>query len=135
MTLLYIVVYLYLFYTMEYFNNITNLNELKLIYRRLAMLNHPDMGGNIEVMKKINIEFELTKKQLINQGRIFDNLKVGDSVIINGSTSIVISVKRNSFTAQSEYTQRQAEFSKSTGVCIVNPKFKVTIPKMINNAN
>lgn len=98
------------------------------------MLNHPDMGGDIEVMKKINIEFELIKKQINTQNKLFNDLKVGDSVVINGSTSMVISVNLSSFTAQSEYTQRKAEFSKSTGVCINNPKFKVTIPKMINNA-
>lgn len=99
------------------------------------MLNHPDMGGNIEVMKNINIEFETIKKQIIVRNKAFDNLKIGDSVDINGSTSIVISVKPDSFTAQSEYTQRRAEFSKSTGICISNPKFKVTKSKTVNNVS
>ena len=43
---------------MAYFKNINSLAELKKEYRRLALENHPDRGGNNEVMQQINSEFE-----------------------------------------------------------------------------
>ena len=52
---------------MKYFNGVSSLDELKKEYRRLSMLNHPDRGGDIEIMKAINAEhdelFEMLKKQ------------------------------------------------------------------------
>jgi len=99
------------------------------------MLNHPDMGGNPEVMKKINIEYDKVKKQFLDKYGNFENINVGETVIINESISTVIAVSKNTFTAKSEYTQRLAVFSKSTGICINNPKFKANIPKKISNAN
>lgn len=41
-----------------YFDNCKNLNELKAVYKKLVMENHPDLGGDEEVMKQINIEYE-----------------------------------------------------------------------------
>lgn len=43
---------------MKYFVNCANLDELKKEYRRLAMANHPDRGGDPETMKSINNEYE-----------------------------------------------------------------------------
>lgn len=43
---------------MKYFTTCTNLDELKKEYRRLAMSNHPDRGGDPETMKAINDEYE-----------------------------------------------------------------------------
>ena len=119
---------------MEYFNKYSSFNANRLIYRRLARLHHPDMGGNPEVMKRINIEFELIKKQHLNKTITFDHITVGDIVIINKSISKVTAVSKKTFTAKSEYTNRCAEFSKATGVCLSNPKFIASIPKKINNA-
>lgn len=52
---------------MTYFNACKTLDELKKEYRRLAMLHHPDRGGNLETMKAINDEhdrvFEILKAQ------------------------------------------------------------------------
>jgi len=98
------------------------------------MLNHPDMGGNPEVMKRINIEFDLIKKQISNKQASFNTICVGDIVIINKSVSKVIASSLNTFTAISEYSHRSAVFSKKTGICITNPKFKASIPKKISNA-
>lgn len=43
----------------------TTLEELKALYRKLAMQHHPDRGGDVETMKQINNEhdrlFELVK--------------------------------------------------------------------------
>jgi len=124
-----------LYYIMKYFNSLSNIAELKLIYRRLAILNHPDMGGDAEIMKRINIEFEQIKRQIEDRTKAFNNLTIGDSIVVNGSVSIIISITETTFTARSEYTNRQAEFSKTNGICINNPKFKAHIPKFISNAN
>ena len=120
---------------MQYFNDLSNIAEVKVIYRRLAMLNHPDMGGDAEIMKRINIEFEQIKRQIEDQSKAFNSLAVGDSIVVNGSVSVIISITKTTFTARSEYSNRQAEFSKTNGICINNPKFKAHIPKYINNVN
>jgi hypothetical protein len=44
---------------MKYFKNVQNAEELKKEYKRLARENHPDMGGDIEIMKAINAEFDM----------------------------------------------------------------------------
>lgn len=49
---------------MTYFNNCSNLDELKKEYKRLAKLNHPDLGGSTETMQRINAEYEETFKIL-----------------------------------------------------------------------
>lgn len=41
-----------------YFDHCTNLNELKAEYKKLVMVHHPDMGGDLETMKRINIEHD-----------------------------------------------------------------------------
>lgn len=52
---------------MKYFNDISNLNELKSAYKKLVMKYHPDRGGSTEAMQQINNEyaalFEILKKQ------------------------------------------------------------------------
>ena len=47
---------------MKYFKGIETLDELKSEFRRLAMENHPDIGGNHEKMQEINLEFEIAFK-------------------------------------------------------------------------
>lgn len=42
-----------------YFNNIHSFDELKKRFRDLARQNHPDAGGDPEVMKEINSEYDL----------------------------------------------------------------------------
>ncbi len=41
-----------------FFQNCTNLDELKKAYRAACLANHPDCGGDCETMKKINIEYK-----------------------------------------------------------------------------
>jgi curved DNA-binding protein CbpA len=43
---------------MQYFNNVTSIEEAKKIYRELAKQHHPDKGGDVEVMKAINNEYD-----------------------------------------------------------------------------
>lgn len=43
---------------MKHFKNIASLEDLKKQFRALAMENHPDKGGDVEVMKQINNEYD-----------------------------------------------------------------------------
>ncbi len=43
---------------MKYFTACKTLDELKKEFRRLAMLHHPDHGGDTEIMKAINAEYD-----------------------------------------------------------------------------
>ena len=51
---------------MKYFTNCHTIEELKKEYRRLALENHPDRGGDEEIMKIINREYEIMAKRLEN---------------------------------------------------------------------
>lgn len=41
-----------------YFKNIKSFEDLKKQFRELLKANHPDNGGNEEIMKEINVEFD-----------------------------------------------------------------------------
>ena len=43
---------------MAYFKNISSYENLKSQYRTLALANHPDAGGDVEIMKAINSEYD-----------------------------------------------------------------------------
>jgi len=44
---------------MDYFVNIKTLEELKATYRKFAMINHPDVGGDTATMQAINNEYDI----------------------------------------------------------------------------
>lgn len=116
---------------MKYFNRVSTLSELKLLHRRLAMLNHPDIGGDVSVMMQINSEYELVKRKFLAYKQKFGHVTEGDLVVVNGSISEVIQVSSDCFKAKSSYSFRIAEFSKVDGVCLSNPKFIATEYKSI----
>ena len=43
---------------MNYFENISSLEQLKKQYKELALQHHPDRGGDTEIMKEINNQYE-----------------------------------------------------------------------------
>ena len=43
---------------MKYFKNCKTLKELKDTYKKLLKENHPDNGGDLEIMKEINVQFD-----------------------------------------------------------------------------
>jgi len=55
---------------MKYFKNINTIEELKDEYRRLAFVNHPDIGGNVETMQEINAEFELAYRITVKKNPV-----------------------------------------------------------------
>lgn len=48
---------------MKYFNQLVTVEEIKAHYRRLAMSNHPDKGGDLRVMQEINDEYVAALKR------------------------------------------------------------------------
>lgn len=42
----------------EFFKNVKTIEELKEQYKKLAFKHHPDKGGKLEDMQKINIEYD-----------------------------------------------------------------------------
>ena len=44
---------------MKYFKNVSTVEELKKVYKKLARENHPDMGGDVAIMQAINNEFDM----------------------------------------------------------------------------
>lgn len=42
----------------KYFKSITSFDDLKKRFRELLKANHPDNGGDVEIMKEINVEFD-----------------------------------------------------------------------------
>ena len=51
---------------MKHFTNIKSLAELKKQYRTLAITNHPDKGGKVEIMQEINNEYDQLYKIWVN---------------------------------------------------------------------
>ena len=52
---------------MNYFNDVTTIEELKKLFKKLAVKNHPDMGGSVETMQEINKQYkEMLEKLAIS---------------------------------------------------------------------
>lgn len=51
---------------MKWFKNVTTLDELRKTYKKLIVLHHPDNGGDEEIVKAINSEYDILFKQLKN---------------------------------------------------------------------
>ena len=49
-----------------YFANCKTIEEAKRLYHKLAMENHPDRGGKLEVMQAINNEYDIIAIKLAN---------------------------------------------------------------------
>ncbi len=58
---------------MKWFNNINDLNELRAMYKKLAVLHHPDKGGVTSDMQEINQEYDALSKSFINSNPDFSD--------------------------------------------------------------
>lgn len=56
---------------MKWFVNVKTLDELRTMYRKLAMEHHPDRGGSTRDMQEINAEYEILSQRLINSNPNF----------------------------------------------------------------
>lgn len=103
--------------------------QARLNYKRLAVLFHPDMGGDEDIMREINQEYELVKKRLRKYKEGLDDLKVGDSVLVNGTECVVTAVFEKTFIAKAKGRHRLAIFEKKTGFSVYDKKFKAKLPE------
>jgi len=55
----------------NWFKDTHTLEELRKAYRKLAMLHHPDKGGNTANMQQINAEYDYLSKNLIESNTGF----------------------------------------------------------------
>jgi curved DNA-binding protein CbpA len=55
----------------KWFQNVKTLDELRTMYRKLALLHHPDRGGSTQNMQEINAEYEYLSKHLIDSNTDF----------------------------------------------------------------
>ena len=51
---------------MKWFKDVSTLDELRKMYKKLIILHHPDNGGDEEIVKEINVEYDLLFKRLKN---------------------------------------------------------------------
>ncbi len=113
---------------------IGNMNELKQRYRRLAMQHHPDRGGDPRIFMKLNREYEQIKRrfELINRG--LNDVRVGDTVFVNGTECEVTFVGREVFIAKAKGRQKRDVFYKSTGIGKFNPQYRAGVMPKRNYA-
>lgn len=69
---------------MKYFNNCTTINEVKALYKDLAKANHPDKGGNTEIMQEINVEYafaiaKLAKGENLTEAEVNDIIEQSEA--------------------------------------------------------
>lgn len=57
---------------MSYFSKFKSVEFIKKEYRKLCFINHPDKGGDVEVMKEINVQYH-EALQRVNGQTTFDN--------------------------------------------------------------
>ena len=49
-------------YNLNFFKACKSLEEIKSLYKSLAKLHHPDLGGDVEIMKAVNNEYSIACK-------------------------------------------------------------------------
>lgn len=113
---------------------VQNEQQVKLNYKRLALLYHPDRGGSEERMRELNVEYdylkrlfagkETAKPQKTNE---FSNISAGDTVFVNGTECFVVDVFKDTFIAQAKGRIRLAIFDKNTGYAVNNKKYKASL--------
>lgn len=89
---------------MKYFTNIKTLDDLKKEFRRLAMIHHPDRGGDVETMKEINNEYDM----------MFPVLKLKHNQSAAEPTHETAESTRNEFYTQNGFKGRNYDSNLST---------------------
>ncbi len=112
---------------MTYFNGIISREELKAAYRRLVMMYHPDHGGDVEIMKRINYEYAYRLKKIDTKPQSLKEVTVGHIITVNNTRCIVVEVDDKCFKARSLETNREAYFSKSSGFAMLNFNYRAQL--------
>lgn len=60
---------------MKWFKDVKTLDELRSMYRKLALLHHPDRGGSTSDMQEINNEYDILSKRLIHSNTEFSKCR------------------------------------------------------------
>ena len=113
---------------------VQNEQQVKLNYKRLALLYHPDRGGSEERMRELNVEYDYLKRLFAGKETAkpqntneFSNISPGDTVFVNGTECIVVDVFKDTFIAQAKGRIKLAIFDKSTGYAVNNKKYKASL--------
>ena len=112
---------------MTFFSEIQTKDELRTTYKKLSLINHPDKGGSVEVMQKINFEYSLIKKTFGIVPEILEKAQIGNFIFVNKSSCIITGIDDKLIKAKSLTTKREALFDKKTGYGIFNLKFKAHV--------
>ena len=133
-------------------NKQSSLEEIKKSYKKLAVKNHPDKGGDPEIFKKISEAYQVLsnpeKRRIYDNGNIYDNLRGENEFTdanelfnfvfsthnpheLNNLFSSRINISTNSLFPNSLFTHMANlniggnnvnSFSKSTSITIKNGK-------------
>lgn len=110
---------------MRYFSDeIESEIQARLNYKRLAVMFHPDRGGDENIMREINREYDLIKRKLRKQSENLAFVRVGDTILVNGTECKVTAVFSKTFFARAKGRHRFAVFNKETGVGLYDEKLK-----------
>ncbi|HKJ42536.1 MAG TPA: hypothetical protein VKA27_10615 [Sunxiuqinia sp.] len=112
---------------MNFLAKVNSEAELNREFKRLAHICHPDKGGNVELMQQLNDEYRAMKKYFNAHGHDFSELKVGDTVYVNGTECMVSHVSEYAFIAKAKMKNRTAVFDKKTGRAVGNRKFRASL--------
>lgn len=90
-----------------FFSGVQSLDELKRLYRKLAMTFHPDHGGNLRIMQELNAEYEKLLKILSNGGYNYNRKTTFNSASSNFTKKEETrkEEKKNSFSKKTQYSK------------------------------
>lgn len=112
---------------MRYFTDVKDESQLRTKYRTLVMENHPDKGGSKTKIQTIIDEYNSIKDEFLKTPITLYNVKTGNQIYVNTTKAIVTRVDDKYFKAKSTVTGREAIFSKKTGKCLSDSKYKAVV--------
>lgn len=112
---------------MAFFTETLSEPEIKERYRILVKKFHPDRGGNVEIMKRINYEYARALNKIKFIPPSLHDVRVGCKVFVNRTPCVVTLVEKDRFKARSLQTNREAFFSKSDGYAMLNFNFRASV--------
>lgn len=91
------------------------------------MAYHPDLGGNVKDMQKVNEEYKYLSEGFRDVPKSLKEVRIGNTVYVNQSKCVVTAVEKELFKAKSLETKREAIFSRSTGYAMLNFRFRASL--------